>query len=244
MALRAGRPYGLGMSRFRGRVALVLCIVLGCAAATIDGVGAATRAEDEALAAGLVLTSDDFPDAWTSTDNDDSPDYDSLGRIPACRRFLDPLREMVATPHDSSPAFSGEASTLQNSVYVYPSVRAAKRAMSSFGHRNLARCFERSFEQGHERALAEDPSLGEGLESVEFSARRTPGADGNKLIGYIGRIEINRSDGTVGDRAFGYLAVRAGRAITDLNYSIGSDAGNDVLRDVGQVAIERLEAAL
>jgi hypothetical protein len=224
-------------------VVLATCLGVGVLSATAG----ATSSQDQALADELVLAADDVPHGWNTTEpRADEQDFTAWQKITACRPFVAVVQDMNQIPHAKSPIFYYGASTLENTVYVYPTVSAAKKTMHNYAGPRLARCFQRLFQDRHDERLAHDTWLRnvEGVQSYKEAVKtaRDPGLK-HEWVGFDATFAITFRDGRTVPQGIhtSYLAIRVGRTITDFNMNTNTDSARDtvtqlVVNSVGRVS--------
>jgi hypothetical protein len=203
-----------------------IAVVLGCTFSAAD----ASSDEGQALADELVLRRTELSESWTP----EAHDPGTLPDEPTCMRVIQEIADdQNRAPHAES-SFVRDGGELDNTVYVFPTVREAKSVMRRFAESDLAGCFQRFHQRSADEQVrrSRDPRT---PVSVKVTTRQLPVSQypqADDIVGFVATLTAKWSDGSNGQRLTGYEAMRVGRIITDFNFSAFSpEAWRDVINE-------------
>lgn len=196
---------------------------------------AAGDREDRTIARRAVLRVSDVPADWESEPGDTDADETGLAE---CRAIDRAARSAEQAPHVDSPNFSDPADPLgitqvENSVYVFPSAKAAKKVFAAFASDEALDCLS---------AIGDASVAGMDNTVVEVSVLDVGGA-GDDAVGYTLEISGTNGEGESFSATTDIVAVRVGRGFTGFtaqNPEGPLPFGPDILETV----VGRLERAL
>lgn len=205
------------------RVALVTLVAVALTAAVVPAAGAAAPTADRSGRSGPsdrqiaeegIVVAGDLPADWTSSTPDPAGDKaveKAAAEIPICKRYLTARKLNKAVPNADSLEYSLGEESLNNDVWVFPSVKDAKAAFKAMGHRTNGNCLTNVYQDLVEQQVEGDPSV-KGVRALIQKASNVP-AVGDAAIGYAGGVNISNADGT-GERILVLnLVSRVGRSI-------------------------------
>lgn len=187
----------------------------------------ASRSSDQQLAKAGVLVRSDFPGGWSQAKRDDSSDasvQQAATKIPGCAQFVKFSKTNKQNPRAESPEFTLGQSSVDNTANVFPSVKAATTAMTTFGSSALPACLDKLFTSVFNAQFAADPKTAEQITGLGVKINRLRGIKiGDKAIAYEGVVDVNLTDGSTETIGLGYIAIQVGRAVSGFTYSSDSD---------------------
>ena len=176
---------------------------------------AASRSSDQQTAKAGVLVRSDFPSGWSQAKRDDSSDASvATGRREDPR--VHAVREVLARPTSrtrapKSPEFTLGQSSVDNTANVFPSVKAATAAMTTFGSSALPACLDKLFTSVFNAQFAADPKTAEQITGLGVKINRLRGIKiGDKAVAYEGVVDVNLTDGSTETIGLGYIAIQVG----------------------------------
>jgi hypothetical protein len=226
--------------------ALVIAIALSASAAS--GLSTSNRANDRKIARAGALTAGDLPSAWTQRRRDvsDEAHTDAIAaKIPICRQFIAFSKANRKNPRVRSPEFALQDSTFDNTVNVFPSERAADKAMQTFGGVDLPECMNKLFKALLIEQLSKNKNTAAHVKSVDVDIQPYNVQNyGDDTVSYEGSVRVSTKDGSEVDLGVGNTAVRVGRVVSAYSYLIAQAGASDALEGAVQSSLARLQQAL
>lgn len=227
------------------RVAVAVLAALAVAAA-VSPAGAASSSSDRAIARAGVLVLSDFPSGWQQGKRHDTSNSAldaKAAKIPSCKPFMAFSKANRGNPHQSSPDFSLEQSSVTNAVSVYPSDEKATAAMVVFSDPSLPTCLDRLFTTVFRGELAKNKRIAKQITGITTDIAPLDGVRiGDEAVVYQGTVTVTLKVGAPQKIGLGVMSVRTGRAL--VGYSWTSDVGiESALQPAIVTSVGRLQKA-
>ncbi len=188
----------------------------------------------------------DFPSGWQQGKRSDTSNSEldaKAAKIASCKPYMAFSKANRGNPHQSSPDFSLDHSSVTNAVSVYPSDAKATAAMLVFSDPRLPTCFDRLFTTVFRGELAKNKRVAKQITGVTTDIAPIAGVRiGDEAVVYQGTVTVTLKAGAPQKIGLGVMSVRTGRAL--VGYSWTSDVGiESALQPAIITSVGRLQKA-